>query len=292
MKRIALFLALLAVGTTLFAADFKRTEDIVYGRKFGTALTLDVIQPEKPNGAGIIFMVSGGFFSSHEAINPGYYKPLLDHGYTIFAVVHGSQPRFTIPEIIEDVQRASRFIHLNAAQWGVDPDKLGVTGSSAGGHLSLTLGTRGGPGQATAKDPVDRASSAVAAVACFFPPTDFANWGAAGDDAVGFGTTIQFKPAFGPRSDTAESRQALSKEISPIHFIHSNMPPTLITHGDADKLVPIYQAQIFEKRALESGNTIKIIVKPGMDHGWGGMDKDMEVFAQWFDKHLLGKTAK
>ena len=292
MKRIALFLALFAAGTALWAADFKRTEDIVYGRKFGTALTLDVIQPEKPNGAGIIFMVSGGFFSSHEAINPGYYKPLLDHGYTIFAVVHGSQPRFIIPEIIEDVQRASRFIHVNAAKWGVDPDKLGVTGGSAGGHLSLTLGTRGGPGKATAKDPVDRASSAVAAVACFFPPTDFANWGAPGDDGVGFGTTIQFKPAFGPRSDTAERRQALSKEISPIHFIHSNMPPTLITHGDADKLVPIYQAQIFEKRALEFGNTVKVIVKPGKDHGWPGMDKDMEVFAQWFDTHLLGKTEK
>ena len=292
MKRIALLVTLLAATTTLFAADFKRTEDIVYGRKFGTALTLDVIQPEKPNGAGILFMVSGGFFSSHEAINPGYYKPLLDHGYTIFAVVHGSQPRFIIPEIIEDVQRASRFIHLNAAKWGVDPDKLGVTGGSAGGHLSLTLGTRGGPGKANAKDPVDRASSAVAAVACFFPPTDFANWGAAGDDAVGVGTLASFKPAFGSRSDTAENRQALSKEISPIHFIRSNMPPMLITHGDADKLVPIYQAQIFEKRAVEFGNTVQVIVKPGQDHGWAGMDKDMEVFALWFDEHLLGKNSK
>jgi acetyl esterase/lipase len=292
MKAIALLIALIATGTNLWAADYKRTEDIVYGRKFGTALTLDVIQPEKPNGAGIIFMVSGGFFSSHEAINPGYYKPLLDHGYTIFAVVHGSQPRFTIPEIIDDVQRAARFIHLNAAKWGVDPDKLGVTGGSAGGHLSLTLGTRGGPGKATAKDPVDRASSAVAAVACFFPPTDFANWGAPGDDGVGVGTLANFKPAFGPRSDTAEGRQALSKDISPIHFVHSNMPPTLITHGDADKLVPIYQAQIFEKRALEFGNNVKVIVKPGKDHGWVGMDKDLEVFAEWFDEHLLGKTAK
>lgn len=296
MKRIALilalFLALTVASTTLRAADYKRTEDVVYGRKFGTALTLDVIQPERPNGAGIIFMVSGGFFSSHEAINPDDYKPFLDHGYTVFAVVHGSQPRFIIPEIIEDVQRASRFIHLHAREYGVDPNKLGVTGASAGGHLSLTLGTRGGPGKADAKDPVDRASSAVAAVACFFPPTDFANWGALGDDAVGFGTTIKFKPAFGPRSDTAESRQALSREISPIHFVHSNMPPTLITHGDADKLVPIYQAQIFEKRALEFGNNIKIIVKPSKDHGWVGMDKDMEVFAQWFDEHLLGKTAK
>src|SRR5215212_9614916 len=110
MKRTALVLALTLACCTALAADFKRTEDVIYARKFGTALTLDVFQPEKQNGAGIIFMVSGGFFSSHEAINPGFYMPLLDHGYTVFAVVHGSQPRFIIPEIIEDVHRATRFI--------------------------------------------------------------------------------------------------------------------------------------------------------------------------------------
>ena len=292
MKNRLLLIALMLAASLAGAADFKRTEDVIYARKFGTALTLDVIQPAQPNGAAIIFMVSGGFFSSHEAINPGYYKPLLDHGYTVFAVVHGSQPRFIIPEIIEDVQRATRFIRHNAAKYGVDPNKLGVTGGSAGGHLSLILGTQGGPGKADAKDPIDRESSAVQAVACFYPPTDFANWGAPGDDGVGFGTTIKFKPAFGPRSDTAEGRQQLSKEISPIHFVRSNLPPILITHGDADKLVPIYQAQIFEKRVKEFGSTIKVIVKPGADHGWAGMDKDMEVFAQWFDEHLLGLPRK
>ena len=269
------------------AAEFKRTEDVVYGRKFGTALTLDVIEPSNKNGAAILFMVSGGFFSSHEAINPEFYKPLLSHGYTVFAVVHGSQPRFIVPEIMEDVQRATRFVRLNAARWSIDPNKLGVTGGSAGGHLSLTLGTQGGPGKANAKDPIERASSAVQAVACFYPPTDFANWSAPGDDAVGFGTTIKFKPAFGPRSDTPEGRQALSKEISPIHFVHSNMPPILIIHGDSDKQVPLYQAEIFKKRAAEVGAKVQVTVKPGADHGWAGMDKDMEVFAQWFDEHLL-----
>lgn len=269
------------------AAEFKRTEDVVYGRKFGTALTLDVIEPTNKNGAAILFMVSGGFFSSHEAINPEFYKPLLSHGYTVFAVVHGSQPRFIVPEIMEDVQRATRFVRLNAARWNIDPNKLGVTGGSAGGHLSLTLGTQGGPGKANAKDPIDRASSAVQAVACFYPPTDFANWSAPGDDAVGFGTTIKFKPAFGPRSDTPEGRQALSKEISPIHFVHSNMPPILIIHGDSDKQVPLYQSEIFKKRAEEVGAKVQVTVKPGADHGWAGMDKDMEVFAQWFDEHLL-----
>ena len=290
MKRIWLSLALALVCTAAVAADYKRTEDVVYGRKFGTALTLDVFEPPNKNGAAILFMVSGGFSSSHEAINAGVYKPFLSRGYTVFAVVHGSQPRFIIPEIMEDVHRATRFVRYNAKQWNIDPNKFGVTGASAGGHLSLILGTQGGPGNPDAKNPVDRESSAVQAVACFYPPTDFANWGSPGDDGVGFGTTIKFKPAFGPRSDTAEGRQALSKEISPIHFVRSNMPPILITHGDADKLVPIYQAQIFEKRVKEAGSKIELIVKPGQDHGWPGIDKDLEVFAQWFDDHLLQKS--
>ena len=66
-----------------------------------------------------------------------------------------------------------RFIRYNGRNWGVNPDHLGISGSSAGGHLSLTMGTQGGPGKADAKDPIDRESSAVQAVACFFPPTDF-----------------------------------------------------------------------------------------------------------------------
>jgi len=109
-------------------ADFTRTEDVVYGRKFGVALTLDVIQPAKPNGYGIVYMVSGGWRSSHDSINPKTYAPYLERGYTVFAVCHGCQPRFTIPEIREDVERAVRFIRFNAAKWSVKPDALGVTG--------------------------------------------------------------------------------------------------------------------------------------------------------------------
>src|SRR5712672_2639279 len=120
----SLLLSISLSAPLIHAAGFKRTEDVIYGRKFGTALTLDVIQPANTNGYGIIFMVSGGFFSSHEAISPAMYAPFLDRGYTVFAVVHGSQPRFIVPEIEEDIHRAVRFIRHNAAKWGVSPDHL------------------------------------------------------------------------------------------------------------------------------------------------------------------------
>ena len=270
----------------------KRTEDVIYGRKFGTALTLDVFQPPKTNGLGIISLVSGGWFSAHEAINPAAFRPLLARGYTVFAVVHGSQPRYVVTEITPDIHRAVRFIRHNAAKYGVDPNRLGLTGGSAGGHLSLTMATQGCAGEPSAKDPVARESSEVQCVACFFPPTDFLNYSEPGEDAVGVGILKDFKPAFGPRADTAEGRQSLGREISPIYFVHSNMPPILIIHGDADKLVPIYQARSFVKRCEEAGSPVKLIVREGKLHGWPGMDKDMEVFADWFDEHLRAMKPK
>src|SRR5205807_6499427 len=90
---------------SLHAADepaFTRTQDVIYGRKFGTALTMDVFTPKKDaNGAAVIFCASGGWVSAHETIDYGYYigfyPELLKRGYTVFAVVHGSQPMFPIP---------------------------------------------------------------------------------------------------------------------------------------------------------------------------------------------------
>ena len=266
--------------------DFQRTEDVIYGRKFGTALTLDVFQPRPANGVGIIFMVSGGLFSAHEAIKAGSFQRLLKRGYTVFPVVHGSQPKFVVTEIVLDIHRAVRFIRHNAARYGVDPNRLGITGASSGGFLSLTMGTQGCPGDPNAKDPVDRESSAVQCVACFFPPTDFLNYSRPGEDAVGVGILKRFKPAFGPRSDTPEGRQKLGRGISPIYFVHSNMPPILIIHGDADKLVPICQSQTFVERCEAVGSTARLVVREGKTHGWPEMGKDMELVADWFDEHL------
>ena len=295
--RLAFTLVLLAVDCAWSQSPalvgYKRTEDVIYSRKFGTALTFDVFEPEKKNGAAVFFMVSGGFVSSHDGVNAKMYHPFLERGYTVFAVVHACQPKFQIPEITQDIHRAIRYVRHNASRWGIDTNRFGITGASAGGHLSLTMGTQGKTGSSTAKDLIDRASSAVQAVACFFPPTDFMNWSEPGDCQTGIGKVgTQFKGAFGPRSDTAESRAELGREISPVNFVTSNTVPTLIIHGDADKLVPIYQARIFEKKCGEFGVPFKLITKEGADHGWKDMEKDIVTFAAWFDEHLRGVKRK
>src|SRR4051794_32594962 len=89
---------------------FTRKADVIYGRKDGAALTMDVFTPGKSNGAGIILAVSGGYASGAPMINPVNLRPLLDRGYTVFAVVHGSQPRYQVPDIIRDMRRAVQFV--------------------------------------------------------------------------------------------------------------------------------------------------------------------------------------
>lgn len=290
IRTLAFTLVLLLLNGALHAASpaaVTHEKDIVYARKYGLALTVDVMQPAKPNGRGILAMISGGWRSSNAPVNPANYAEYLEHGYTVFAVRHGSQPKFIVSEIVQDIHRAVRFVRHNAARWNVHPDRLGITGSSAGGHLSLTIGTKGGPGDPKAKDPVDRESSAVQAVACFYPPTDFLNYGAKGSDGTGTGTLKNYQKAFGPKSETPEGRQELGRELSPIYYITAKMPPTFIVHGDADKLVPLQQSEIFVQRAAELGAKVKLHIKAGAGHGWKNKGPDYALMADWFDKYLL-----
>ena len=308
MRRPISLAALLAstfLATAARAADepaFERKADVIYGRKHGVALTMDVFTPKKEaNGAAVVLIVSGGYFSSKEAINPAFFRPLLGRGYTVFAVVHGSQPQYTVPEIVADVNRAIRFIRFHAAEYGVSPDRIGATGASAGGHLSLMLGTAGTPGAVLSLDPVERTSSRVQAVACFFPPTDFLNFGAPGRemiDAKEFGQP--FRPAFEHREidkktnlwvnvTDPEKLRAIAKSISPVAHVTPDDAPTLILHGADDDLVPVQQSETIVAKLKEAGVDAKLVVKPGAGHGWLGMIGDMDALADWFDAHLKAK---
>ncbi len=292
-------IATVALASPAFAQpNYNRTEDVIYGRKYGLAMTMDVFTPkEKANGKGIIFCVSGGWVSSKQSINPAFLQEFLNRGYTVFAVMHGSQPKFTIPEVLEDMNRAVRFIKANAKKYNIDPDKLGIAGASAGGHLSLMMGNAFKPGKSDATDPVERESTKVAAVACFFPPTDFLNYGKEGNLALGDGTLKNFRPPFEfweRDKDTnklviiqdLDKRKAIGKDISPVYFVTKESAPALIIHGDADTLVPIQQAELIIAKYKEAGVPCELVVKKGAAHGWTGIDKDIPTLADWFDKYL------
>jgi acetyl esterase/lipase len=282
---------------------FTRKEDVVYGHKYGTALTMDVFTPKHDaNGAAVIFTVSGGWFSSRQMISLTFCREFLKRGYTVFAVMHGSQPKYTIPEIIGDMNRAVRFIRYHAADYGIDPNRIGITGGSAGGHLSLMMGAAGNDGDPKSRDAIDGVSSRVQAVACFFPPSDFMNYGEKGVEALGAGRLSGFKAPFDfeeldpktrafVRITDPEKRREIGRRISPVNHVTASAAPTLIIHGDADQLVPIQQAEIFIARLKEVGVPGELIVKRGARHGWQ-LERDMPAIADWFDKYLGKSTPK
>ncbi len=284
---MAAFLLLAGAGWWYLHPAVERTDGVVYGRRNDQPLTLDVIQPLRPNGRGVAFMVSGGWKSGRPGETPTWMMaPLLRRGYTIFAICHVSQPEATVLEIIEDVHRGVRFVRHHAEEYGVDPTRLGVSGGSAGGHLSLMLATCGGPGPQDSQDPVDRESSAVQAVAIFYPVTDLLHLGSSTENLGDGGPPKSFVKAFGPDAEKLSAWKVIGRECSPIYHITADLPPTLIYHGDADTLTPLEQSQWFQQRAVERGGVVKIVVHRGGEHGWPTMLWDLRKFADWFDEHL------
>jgi len=162
----------------------------------------------------------------------------------------------------------------------------------------MMLGTAGDKGDPNSKDPVDRESSRVQAVACFFPPTDFLDFGQPGKEMI-HPTDHQrpFRAAFDhreldnqsnlwvPITDTQRLRE-IARQISPITFVTADDPPTLIIHGDADTLVPLQQSELIAEKLKKAGVETTLVVRKGAGHGWSGLDKDLIQFADWFDGHL------
>jgi acetyl esterase/lipase len=251
------------------------TRDVVYGHKDGLALTFDVHRPTQPNGAAVIAIVSGGYQSSVEMshlIVDDYLSPLLNaKGFTVFAVRHGSSPRYPLSAIVADVRQAVRFIRLHAGEHGVDANRIGVYGGSAGGQLALLLGTTADSGDPSASDAVLRESSRVAAVVANFPPTDLVRF-----------VNRRFIPAM---AALTEAEAAL---FSPIRFVSPSAAPSLIVHGDADEAVPIVEGETMYAALIRAGVPASFLRIAGAGHGFGGADLERVNAAtvQWFERHL------
>jgi acetyl esterase/lipase len=150
-------------------------------------------------------------------------------------------------------------------------------------------------------DAVDRVSSRVQAVACLFPPTDFLNYGEPGK--IAWTTTLNWLPApfefekseqaiaSNPFSlhfvrVSADEQKAIAKQMSPIYWVTEKAPPTLIIHGDADKVVPIEQSERLIEKLKQANVTAKLEVRKGKGHGWPDAEPDVKMMLEWFNEHL------
>ena len=285
VRTILLVNCVLVAATS--SADVTIKSDVVYGHKDGMALVYDVLMPDSANGAAILFMMSGGWYSSWAPpeTRARQFKDMLDAGFTLIPVYHGSAPRYHVPDAYSDVSRAVRHVKLNAVSYGVDVNRIGVTGGSAGGHLSLMLGLDSDTGKNDERDEVMQVDNSVAAVVAYFPPVAFREEESL---PVGIVNNVAEEELLS-RFPALDYDPELVPTVSPILFVDANDPPTLLIHGDEDPLVDVTHSYAIKEKFEKEGVESELIVIPGGKHGFGGEDaaRANEARLEWFQKFLL-----
>ena len=256
---------------------FDRKTDVVYGRKYGMALTMDVFTPkDNPNGAAIVWIVSGGWFSAHEAINPAAIEEFLKTG------IHCLRGRSRQPAPVHDSgnhqgHEPGGAVHPVSRQGLSYRPRPNRDHGRLGGRASVAhAGNRRRPGRQERQETRStrpRAASRRSGASSRRPISSIT--ARPGENAVGRGILSGFKPPFDfqeqdPttkvfRSITDEDQiLEIGRQISPVYHVSADDPPTLIIHGDADKLVPIQQAELILEKLKAAGVETKLVVKTGV----------------------------
>lgn len=272
---------------TSHAASFDKT-NIVYGRAGDEELQLDVYGADATQKhPALLFLHGGGWVGGSRTEMTTAATFFSQQGYVCFAVsyrlVKGDKNRY--PAQVDDVQRAVRWIRAHAADYGVEPDKIGAFGASAGGHLAALLGTMDTRDNSDAG--LTKYSSRVQCVVDLYGPSDFSSL-----PAVKIIDEDQRKVAnrllegfLGPLPENADNYVA----ASPVTHIDSKTAPFLIFHGSKDTLVPVEQSEEMDVALRKAGIESKLVVFPGLGHGYSDPDAlnyTVTASLKFFDSHL------
>jgi len=269
---------------------YRQARDVVYGEVHGTGLLMDVFTPTtRTNGLAVVDVVSGAWSSDHNKIRDHtlaqFYQTFCQRGYTVFAVRPGSKSRYTLAEMDKNVKTGVRFIKDHAADYGINPARLGITGASAGGHLATLAALTPEPENPDARDVGQRRGTQVKAVAVFFPPTDLLEWdtGKPADPQL----IVPLLFVGGGTNHPVEEITQRARQASPLHRVTKPEVPFLIFHGDADKTVPLSHSQKLVAAINAAGGSAELVIKPGGGHPWLTMPEEVKKMADWFDKQLV-----
>jgi acetyl esterase/lipase len=277
---------------------YEQHQDVVFGEDDGSVLVMDIFTPTGPkNGLGMVDVVSGSWHSDRGKIRDHARARVYDiycgRGYTVFAMRPGSITKYSIPEMVRHLRTGTRWVRAHAKEYGIDPDNLGMTGGSAGGHLAaLTV-------VSTAPDAQGKLDQPFKAVAIFFPPTDFLHYrGNTADFGKDERSARLVRELVGDNQESTPQKiepaklAEMARKISPALLVDRKQPPFLIIHGDADPLVPLHQSEILIEALKKAGGQADLIVKPGGGHPWPTINEEVKVMADWFDKELKPPHAR
>lgn len=265
----------------------KVERDITYGMADGVALKMDIYYPLSANGPvpALVYVHGGGWTMGDKALGAGILdvSELVARGYLVAAINYRLAPQYKFPVQIEDVKCAIRFLRAHAVNYEINPERIGVWGGSAGGHLVALLGTTGKSAGLEGSGGYDDQSSRVQAVVDMFGPADL---------------TVFFE---GNKSDLLQKvfgatdyKSEIVKRASPVTYVTSDDPPFLILHGEKDTLVPLSQSQILYDRLKAVGVPVTLVVVKNAGHGFqpaGGPISPTRIeltrmMADFFDRYL------
>lgn len=269
------------------AAETKVPDSVVvekgveYANPENTHLQLDIARPKAGEGPfpAIVCIHGGGFRAGRRE---GYEKliaQLAEHGYVAATITYRLAPAHPFPAAVLDCKAAVRWMRANAAKYKIDPNRIGATGGSAGGHLAQFLGVTNGVKQFEGEGNLDQ-SSAVQCVVNYFGPSDFTK---------SYGKSVDAAEVL-PLFFGGDLKTKLREHIvgSPLYWVTPAAAPTLCIHGTEDKYVNYEQATWIVERLKAASVEAELLTMQGAGHGFHGEDakKADAAMIDFFDKHL------
>jgi acetyl esterase/lipase len=256
--------------------------DLEYSNPNDEHLCLNLARPAAANGPfpAVLCIHGGGFRAGTREYYDNLCIKLAERGYVAATVTYRLSPKHKFPAAIYDCKAAVRWLRANAATSKIDPNKIGVMGSSAGGHLAQFLavtadvprfeGDGGNPNQ----------SSSVACVVNFYGPSDFTKSYGKSVDAA------EVLPMW--LGGNIETARALHIQASPLYWVTPAAAPTLCIHGTNDKYVAHEQAVWLVDKLKAATVEAELLTLPGAGHGFKGHDAETadQAMFEFFDKKL------
>ena len=266
--------------------------DVEYGRAGETPLTLDVIKPKEAAAEGkkrpcIVWIHGGGWQNGNKSSGLGRLGRWVAEGdYVGVSVGYRLSGVAIWPAQVHDCKAAIRWVRANADKLGIDESKIGVWGSSAGGHLVALLGTSGDIKELEGNNGNAGVSSQVACVVDYCGPSDFLMFARSGASAAN-----RNGPVSKLLGGLATEKPDIAREASPMTYVSQDDPPFLVVHGTDDRTVPFAQGEMFYEKLKAAGVDATFIKMEGGSHGIGGPEITARTKA-FLDKHLLGKAVE
>jgi acetyl esterase/lipase len=263
------------------APTIRSLPELVYARPGGAVLHLDLALPGE--GAGpfpaVVCLHGGGWVAGDRKQMAQTARVLARRGYVACAPDYRLAPLDRFPAQVEDCKACVRWLRQNAKKYNLDPERIGVMGLAAGGHLACLLGVTG-PDDGLEGAQNAGPSSRVQAVASLSGPTDLL---ALKDVKVAVDRNLV--PLLGARP---EEKPDAYKAASPIHYSPQTPPPFLLIHGETDPVVPARQAHDLADRLTRAGGKVRVLELEGEGHTWSGMQllKGIDELLTFLDENL------